>query len=563
MASKLNPEEAEIFMIQSGLKPLEPFINALAKWKCVHLECGEVVYAVYNQIRRGQSGCYPCGVKKRSKSQMVSQNDAVQVMIQAGLEPLEEYAGTKNPWKCKCSKCGKVVSPSYSAIRNGQGGCKYCARKFVDAEDAIKVMISGGFEPLEDYSGAGKPWRSKCMACGFISSPTYANVQNGSICTKCANKENGIKQRLPEDIAIAQMIEAKLQPLEPFLGTKIPWKSKCLVCDHEVTPTLSNIIQGHGGCGYCSGHLVDVEVAVAAMFKAGLTPLEDFQGSDKPWKCRHEACGAIVTPAYSSIRSGQGGCRSCGYAEGGRKNLFPTEEAVQIMLSANMKPLEPFVKSRLPWKSECLKCHKTIFPSLINVKNLKSKCIYCSQMKVDPDDAVALMRKYGFEPLEAYVDSKKKWPSIHVRCGNAVSPAYNTIQNGKGGCGHCADHGLNFNEPSHIYIVEHLEYRSIKLGISNDASRPNRIKSHENQGWILRKKFPVDNGQIADYVETEVLFWLRNTRKLGIHLSKEMMTQGGYSETVDSTEIDFIEIQRQVETVLGALNEVENEDSFN
>jgi hypothetical protein len=557
MATKLNPVEAEIFMIESGLKPLEPFVNALAKWRCIHLECGQVVYAVYNQIRKGQSGCKPCGIKKRSKSQMVSQDDAVQMMIQAGLEPIEEYSGTKKPWKCKCSRCGKTVSPTYSAIRNGQGGCKYCARKFVDVEDAIQIMIAGGFEPLEDYSGAGKPWKSKCVTCGFVSSPTFANVQNGSNCSKCANIKNGLKQRLPEETAIAQMLEANLQPLEAFPGTKIPWKSKCLVCDHVVTPTLGNIIQGHGGCAYCSGHIVDVEVAVAAMVAAGLTPLEPYKGSDRPWKCKHDICGKVVTPSYASIRRGQGGCKSCGSVEGGRKNLFPSDDAIQIMLKAGIKPLEPFVKSGLPWKSECLKCHKTIFPSLQNVRNLKSKCIYCSQMKVDPEDAVALMRKYGFEPLEPYIDSKKKWKSVHVRCGNIVSPAYNTIQNRKGGCSFCADYGLKFDEPSHLYIMEHLEYRSIKVGISNDEARPNRIKSHESEGWVLRKRIPVKNGQIADYVETEILFWLRNVRKLGIHLSKDMMKQGGYSETVDSSEIDFLEIQRKIESVLQSLNDSE------
>jgi hypothetical protein len=171
-------------------------------------------------------------------------------------------------------------------------------------------------------------------------------------------------------------------------------------------------------------------------------------------------------------------------------------------------------------------------------------------MKVDPDDAVALMRKFGFEPLEPYVDSKKKWKCLHLKCGNIVNPLYNTIQARKGGCSFCADYGLKFNEPAYLYIMENLEYGSIKVGISNDEARPNRIKSHEKNGWILRRKFSLSSGLLADYVETQILLWLRKERKLGIHLSKEMMKQGGYSETVDASEIDFMEIQRQVEMVL-------------
>lgn len=555
--NKVDPIEAEAIMLSMGLKPLEPYKNATAKWKCLHLACGEIVSPQYSQIQSGQGGCLKCGRKKTVEAQRVPKDTATSMMFKANLKPLEDFTEAKKPWKCECLKCGKIVSPTYSAIRNGQGGCKYCARKFVDAEDAIQIMISGGFEPLEEYRNAGKPWRSKCVVCGFISSPTFANVQNGSICTKCANKANGIKKRLPEDIAIAQMVEAKLQPLEPFPGTKIPWRSKCLVCDHEVTPALGNIIQGHKGCGYCTGHIVEVDVALAVMVAAGLTPLEDYKGADKPWKCRHDVCGKLVTPTYASIRRGQGGCKSCGSAEGGRKNLSSSEDAKNIMKAANYLPLEEYLKSDVPWKCECLICHKVVFPTLSNVKSGHSKCIYCSKMKVDPEDALALMRKFGFEPQVPYVDSKKKWESIHVRCGNTVSPAYNTIQNRKGGCSFCADYGLKFNEPSHLYIMEHVEYGSLKVGISNDESRPNRIKSHENEGWVLRKRIPVKNGQIADYVETEVLLWLRNVRKLGVHLSKDLMKQGGYSETIDSAEIDFLEIQRKIEDVIQSLNNFE------
>jgi hypothetical protein len=165
------------------------------------------------------------------------------------------------------------------------------------------------------------------------------------------------------------------------------------------------------------------------------------------------------------------------------------------------------------------------------------------------------MRKFGFEPLEPYVDSKTKWKCLHVKCGNIVNPLYNTIQNRKGGCSFCADYGLKFDAPAYLYIMEHVHYQSIKVGISNNEARPNRIKSHEREGWILRKKFLFDNGQIADYVETEILFWIRNERKLGIHLSKEMMKQGGYSETIDASEIDFLEIQRKIEMILESISD--------
>lgn len=38
-----------------------------------------------------------------------------------------------------------------------------------------------------------------------------------------------------------------------------------------------------------------------------------------------------------------------------------------------------------------------------------------------------------------------------------------------------------------------------------------------------------------------------------------MMKQGGYSETVDASEIDFLEIQRKIESVLQSLIDSESD----
>ncbi len=53
------------------------------------------------------------------------------------------------------------------------------------------------------------------------------------------------------------------------------------------------------------------EVAAQVMRDAGYEPLEPYVRSNAPWKCRHEQCGNIVTPSYSTIKSGDGGCKTC------------------------------------------------------------------------------------------------------------------------------------------------------------------------------------------------------------------------------------------------------------
>ena len=50
MGKKLDPKKAEAVMLGAGLQPLEPYVNALAKWKCIHIDCGEIVFVKYNSI---------------------------------------------------------------------------------------------------------------------------------------------------------------------------------------------------------------------------------------------------------------------------------------------------------------------------------------------------------------------------------------------------------------------------------------------------------------------------------------------------------------------------------
>jgi hypothetical protein len=47
-------------------------------------------------------------------------------MLKASLKPLEVYKGSDIPWKCKCLKCKKTVTPMLASINSGQGGCIYC-----------------------------------------------------------------------------------------------------------------------------------------------------------------------------------------------------------------------------------------------------------------------------------------------------------------------------------------------------------------------------------------------------------------------------------------------------
>lgn len=246
MSKKLDPKVAEAVMLGAGLQPLEPYVNALAKWKCIHIDCGEIVFVKYNSIQQGVGGCTPCGLKKSAKSRTFSEEKATAIMLKSGLRPLEKYSGTIKGWKCECLQCGKIVYPALAAVQRSISGCAYCSGRRVDSEDAVAVMMKNGFLPLEPYTFALNAWRCKCIKCGKESSPQYNNVQKGAKCAYCANR------KVDEESAVEIMLLANLEPLEPYSGNKIPWKSKCLKCSRIVYPRWNDVQKGHTGCNYCA-----------------------------------------------------------------------------------------------------------------------------------------------------------------------------------------------------------------------------------------------------------------------------------------------------------------------
>ena len=48
-------------------------------------------------------------------------------------------------------------------------------------------------------------------------------------------------------------------------------------------------------------------------------------------------------------------------------------------------------------------------------------------------------------------------------------------------------------------------------------------------------------------IDQQVLSWLRQKKGLDIYLSREQLPQGGYSETVDASEIELVSIWAKVE----------------
>jgi hypothetical protein len=241
---------------------------------------------------------------KYCSSHGIDENEATKKIETAGFTAIVDYPGSGKPWKMRCNKCGKITSPTYSNIKKGTG-CKYCSKRAVDPIDAENAMNKRGFKTLEKYPGATKPWKVECLKCKKTFYTTFHSFNRTRKCIYCT------KHKVEESDLLLILKDLKLKPLEPYKSAKTPWKCLCLICKHQVQPTWNRIKQGRGHCAYCARRRVFEPDAIQFMVKLNLKPLIPFPGSNKPWLSKCLSCGQEAKPRWSDLNRGQGGCSNC------------------------------------------------------------------------------------------------------------------------------------------------------------------------------------------------------------------------------------------------------------
>jgi hypothetical protein len=189
-----DPRTSATIMLDNLLEPLEPYPGGNHRpWKCQCLRCGAIVSPTRANIRRGQGGCVPCGKKKSALGRMGDAGIAAAEMLAALLEPLEDYPGSNNAWRCRCLRCGDEVRPRLVHIRAGRGGCLTCGfasnrlKQLGDPVQAVADIQAEGYHPLEDYPGASKPWRARHEPCGNEVVARLQKIRSGEgCCAHCA-----------------------------------------------------------------------------------------------------------------------------------------------------------------------------------------------------------------------------------------------------------------------------------------------------------------------------------------------------------------------------------------
>ena len=299
--TRVDAKDAVALLKKSGFKTLVPYPGGNNPWKSQCLKCKKITYPRYSTTIQG-IGCKFCS--KRA----VDPKDAVLAMKKRGFKVLEPYPGAVEPWMVQCLTCNKKFKTYFHSLKTTKG-CKYCNGAALGEKDILKVLKSLKLRPETAFPGASTPWKLRCLRCNRVVTPTFThltrNDRNVGGCAYCS------RRRVHMDDILKLMTKKKLKPIGSYVNGKTPWLCQCLKCKREVLPRVTDLIAGQSGCIYCAGLRIDEKDAIKLANKNGFTPLVPYPGANPGWECICNVCGQISKPHYSSMQQGINRCKFC------------------------------------------------------------------------------------------------------------------------------------------------------------------------------------------------------------------------------------------------------------
>jgi hypothetical protein len=298
---KVDEDEAVALMMKAGFKTLVSYPGGNKPWKSQCLKCKKIFSPQYTSVKLG-FGCKYCAHRA------VDPKDAIAAMKKRGFKTLEPFPGAVLPWKVQCNVCKKKFQTYFHSLKT-TNGCKYCSGAVLDLKDIQVVLKKLRLKAETDFPGSNVPWKLRCLRCNRIVTPTYSHLtrkdRNVGGCAYCS------RVRVDMDEIIEVMKMKKLKPIGIYVNGKTPWLCLCLKCGKEVQPRVSDLRSGQSGCVYCAGVKVDEKDAIKLATKNGFTPLVSYPGASVGWECICNVCGKVSKPNYTSMQQGMNRCKFC------------------------------------------------------------------------------------------------------------------------------------------------------------------------------------------------------------------------------------------------------------
>lgn len=417
-------------------------------------------------------------------------------------------------------------------------------------------MRSNGWEPLEPYPGAMSRWRCLHVACGNEASPRYAQIQQRrAACRTCASEAKRRAFSLDPEEAASFMRSKGYEPLVPYPGSNNrPWLCRHLECGREVSPRYAGIQQGQGGCKPCHQdrlarlYQTSPEVAADIVRARGYEPLEEFPGTIHAKWRLRHIACGRIVEPALSNIRNAKGT-GCAYCS--RHRIDP-DDAVAMMRAADLEPLDPFVRSDRPWRCIHKACGREVQPRLNGIQQGQGGCPTCGRGVISHQAAAEVFAKADLIPLEPFPGSASRWRCIHSACGREVQPFYSNVQRSGSGCIYCSDSTFDYIGPGVVYLLRNDDFYSLKVGITSGSSRVDRIAEHRRHGWNLVEKWTTLTGKDAAEIEAEILNWWRYDLNAPPSVHPTEMPSGGWTETIALIYVEVEMVSARIQSLIQA-----------
>jgi hypothetical protein len=445
---------------------------------------------------------------------------AAGVMRAAGLEPLTTYPGSKVKWLCRCLTCGEEVSPLYSTVSRGIGGCEVCARRVTARLQREKGLLraretlsGAGFELLGNYSNARTFSLIRCLSCGQVAKRTLNDIKQGQRC-QCQRKPRKPLVSFRPDLAseLHPTLNGNRDGLTIGTGERNNVWWLCLQ-GHEYEATPANRVhEKTESCPYCTRRIAISGVTdfvtenptlaeeLAALQPEGVEPAKLRSHSNVKFRWRCVVYQDHFWESAPSDRLRGFGCPICN----GKKVLQGFNDLAST---------QPEVADQWhPTRNGHLK------PTEVATRSNKIVWWLCDQ---------------GHE-----------WKAN-------ISPRALGV-----GCPRCSKAGFDSTLPGIFYFIEQPEFLAMKVGITNKNARKDRLAKFRSAGWQIISTIERDDGRKVLELETAMLRWIRKDLGLQVFLGmEEMSTTGGHSETFASDGVEVLTVLDKMNFIMSQIDE--------
>jgi hypothetical protein len=245
-------------------------------------------------------------------------DEAHNLLVGFGFEPLTKYPGIEQPWAAIHVLCGHEVSPKLGKLKAGEGGCRFCRTGGFDAGAPAKLYLISHTSFKAVKIGITKDSESRLLQHKNEGwKINYTHSCRGDIALMA---EDFVLDRWRNQLGLKPFLKKAQMPQGGYTETvemkKINIQSEWRVIKSylktipiealpDISPRNSKVPKLTR-----DWRKERITKALADMKSMGFKPLTSYPGVSEPWKSKCLKCGKIVTPRLTNVRRGHG-CRAC------------------------------------------------------------------------------------------------------------------------------------------------------------------------------------------------------------------------------------------------------------